>query len=1442
MVRGPKDLTSLSHDALARKYKEAAGQVDGIPALIDLCVNAIGQRSQSRHRMLLALSRSFSYEEGNENMSYEQFKRGLSHCGCGLSDMQVLALMGELDVDHKGSVAFQDLLRLVLGSEKTQLEKERTEKQQFYRQQLQWKKPDKKEEAIKPMEDKGGNAANGEDHSPIALENLRLALACKGIRAIVSLEDHLMRVAATSEFQTLSLRDFRRALHEEGLVQRIGSAGLEERDIRALYQKFQRKFDSGGINGKKLMEAVRGRLGRRREAVVKAAFKWLDTEGVGLLDKTELLRRYDATQHPDVQNGRRSVSSVYREFVAVLESLGSETEKGPEGVITRQEWHDYNTNLSLLEENDDYFELLIMNTWHGPGADAQHAVGGGTSRGEPMQPSAVDRIGRIREAKQRDVDRSRNGRTLGGAGEKAESEERAKAVSIRRKLQERAKSVGLDDFRSWFDQFSGNNGTDSPAGFPGESGRNEPLVLSQKQMRRALSRLGVRLEEAELSWLLNRLDAGRSGRVDVKSFIDFVQRGRGAEAYATDGGGYGDCDERAYVVGRGAKGGWEAQQGANYAHGAHIARDQQAATLERIRRKLREGGMLALAKLEAKLRLFAKEQARSRGQDCDEDLGAEAAMAPDRQWIATAEVSELAAEKRLKVDVEHFVEIMRSFDLGVSASMLGELYHSWCKPIRGGQRPGRSKLRPLSASECMSRIRGLDILNEQKQRAVWEAFKYLDADARCAIPLEFMLDRFDPTQHPACVESDKSAAAIYRDFLRTFPSVTTATNGRSNSAGGRSGRQKGRGSEGVMVSTKDWLQYHTNLAFCHPDDEAFAIIVYGCWQVSSRGGMVGGSRQRHRQQRGNEHAEEGGDDNGMLQQMLRHKRGPARAPRVMPVPNADRARELEEAAAARAADRPLVVPPWGTGDSSKSPTSLRSRRDGSRSGGAGGWTVSDDGDGASLGSEWGERHESAMVRTADGSYKSPGRGVGRQARSTRPKGGCSADAAVLYSGEEGEVMAKLRLVLMDTGLRGINALEHAVNAHAPLQHAREHGAGRSGSGRGTQNQTMYLGGYGAAHSAEVRCDATNSVTGVATGGMYNNGMYIGLRLSTYEFRQALRQWAQQVQPSAKPWLTDKDIAVLAARFGSYVQSGGDNSATSDRSNRGWVGGSGGSAGGGTLRRELGRFDAADANARFGASSANRPVRQHYQDEVFAGAFMRELLGIGVNGPADRPWRRVMINIVFDELVKRYRGRKRGGKELAKKDAKGSGKGLEGALEWADEADRREEEARKWPMGSIRQKEAQRWAKIARERARKAEKQELKDTGQYQPEDDGGEGCPLEWLLDTYNASKHPDARKVATSSKHPSNPNSLYRDLVAAISNNLPGADTSSRSVVGRDRQDDLRSQARVRKSDWMTLQLKLSCLMPDNDEHFRAVLCTPWGCNPKIVDKQASALAGRKR
>jgi Ca2+-binding EF-hand superfamily protein len=82
---------------------------------------------------------------------------------------------------------------------------------------------------------------------------------------------------------------------------------------------------------------------------------------------------YDVTHHPEYRNGKRSKEDILKEMLAAFEVEGGGAK---DGVVTRQEFINYYTNISASIGNDNYFELMIRNAWHisgGEGAAANSA-------------------------------------------------------------------------------------------------------------------------------------------------------------------------------------------------------------------------------------------------------------------------------------------------------------------------------------------------------------------------------------------------------------------------------------------------------------------------------------------------------------------------------------------------------------------------------------------------------------------------------------------------------------------------------------------------------------------------------------------------------------------------------------------------------------------------------------------------------------------------------------------------------------------------------------------------------------------------------------------------------------------------------------------------------------------------------------------------------------
>ena len=104
-----------------------------------------------------------------------------------------------------------------------------------------------------------------------------------------------------------------------------------------------------------------------RKAIAMKAYKIMDKDGSGMLDINDIRQCYNAKQHPDVKSGKRTEDEVLMEFLDTFEDHFCDV-KGQadarDGVINMQEWLEYYNNVSMSIDNDEYFALMMNNTWN----------------------------------------------------------------------------------------------------------------------------------------------------------------------------------------------------------------------------------------------------------------------------------------------------------------------------------------------------------------------------------------------------------------------------------------------------------------------------------------------------------------------------------------------------------------------------------------------------------------------------------------------------------------------------------------------------------------------------------------------------------------------------------------------------------------------------------------------------------------------------------------------------------------------------------------------------------------------------------------------------------------------------------------------------------------------------------------------------------------------
>lgn len=140
--------------------------------------------------------------------------------------------------------------------------------------------------------------------------------------------------------------------------------GISEENVPILFNEFDVNHD-GTLNIDEFLMAVRGEMNEARTNLVKRAFKKIDKDNSGVLDILDIRDSYKANKHPDVIQGKRTEDEVLVEFLETFEAHHN-IKHGQEadGKITIEEFVEYYRNISCSIDNDDYFALMMNNSWN----------------------------------------------------------------------------------------------------------------------------------------------------------------------------------------------------------------------------------------------------------------------------------------------------------------------------------------------------------------------------------------------------------------------------------------------------------------------------------------------------------------------------------------------------------------------------------------------------------------------------------------------------------------------------------------------------------------------------------------------------------------------------------------------------------------------------------------------------------------------------------------------------------------------------------------------------------------------------------------------------------------------------------------------------------------------------------------------------------------------
>ena len=130
-----------------------------------------------------------------------------------------------------------------------------------------------------------------------------------------------------------------------------------------VYKAFDR-YGSGSIDYDEFVRGVRGEMNQFRKKIALAAFKRIDRDGSGILDINDIKGVYNAKMHPDVKSGKKSEDEILGEFLETFEAHHAMSGAGTrDRNVTPDEFVEYYNNVSASIDNDQYFELMMINAW-----------------------------------------------------------------------------------------------------------------------------------------------------------------------------------------------------------------------------------------------------------------------------------------------------------------------------------------------------------------------------------------------------------------------------------------------------------------------------------------------------------------------------------------------------------------------------------------------------------------------------------------------------------------------------------------------------------------------------------------------------------------------------------------------------------------------------------------------------------------------------------------------------------------------------------------------------------------------------------------------------------------------------------------------------------------------------------------------------------------------
>eukprot|EP00806_Schmidingerella_arcuata_P000234 Macronucleus_1208.p1 GENE.Macronucleus_1208~~Macronucleus_1208.p1 ORF type:complete len:291 (+),score=158.04 Macronucleus_1208:1-873(+) len=154
-----------------------------------------------------------------------------------------------------------------------------------------------------------------------------------------------------------------RKLDTSEFEQALAAFGIFPKKVEL--QALMRHYDvdgDGNISYEEFIRGLRDELTARRKTMVNKAFAMMDRDGSGVINIQDIGQIYDVSMNPEFLEGRKSREEILSDFLNNFDGARGNND----GQVTKQEWDDYYTDLSMSTPSDEYFVRMMESTWQVP--------------------------------------------------------------------------------------------------------------------------------------------------------------------------------------------------------------------------------------------------------------------------------------------------------------------------------------------------------------------------------------------------------------------------------------------------------------------------------------------------------------------------------------------------------------------------------------------------------------------------------------------------------------------------------------------------------------------------------------------------------------------------------------------------------------------------------------------------------------------------------------------------------------------------------------------------------------------------------------------------------------------------------------------------------------------------------------------------------------------